>query len=300
MVTRVRLTLALVSALTLGTAARAATAAPAPATCSEGAAIAAATPLHLVGEPSIAHPVSVFCGAFLGRGSHAMVVTFNRGVCLPNFGWAVFRDAGGTWKLLDPPGDVIHVVYPPLRAVGDDIREEWAVFRRGDGECFPSGGTRVRLWHWNGSRLVAGPSRQGQPPSGRPRPSLRIGAFVTPSRNIVCQHITGAKSRPRSSVFCGIRSGLKPPPRRRSCHGDGDYVHDRVALFGRGRPFAPVCAGDAGPFAVLFSGQHVPVLHYGKRWRGGGLTCRSAFKGLTCHNRAGHGFFLSRSRWRRF
>lgn len=295
-----RLALVLLCALALGALARQAAAAPTGATCSEHAAIAAATPLGLVGDPGIDHPVSVVCGAFLGPGSQAMVVTFNRGTCLPNFGWAVFRDADGTWKLLDPPGDVQHVVYPPLRAVGNDIREEWNVFRSGDAMCFPTGGSRVRLWHWDGTRLVAGPSRQGQPPSGRPRPSVRIGAFVTPSRNIVCQHITGAATRPKSSVYCGIKSGLKPRPRPRPCHGDGDPVHDRVGLFGRGRAFAPVCAGDAGPFSVLHSGQHVSVLRYGKRWRGGGLTCRSAFKGLTCRNRGGHGFFLSRARWRRF
>ena len=60
------------------------------AACTEQAAIAAATPLGLVSDPQITHPVSVLCGEFLGSGSHAMVVTINHGVCEPNFGWVVF------------------------------------------------------------------------------------------------------------------------------------------------------------------------------------------------------------------
>jgi hypothetical protein len=42
------------------------------------------------------------------------------------------------------------------------------------------------------------------------------------------------------------------------------------------------------------------VLGYGKTWSGGGLRCTSAFKGLTCRNKSGHGFFLSRAHWRSF
>src|ERR1700693_4075353 len=39
---------------------------------------------------------------------------------------------------------------------------------------------------------------------------------------------------------------------------------------------------------------HYPILAYGKTWRPGGFTCASAFMGVTCHNRAGHGLFISR------
>ena len=43
------------------------------------------------------------------------------------------------------------------------------------------------------------------------------------------------------------------------------------------------------------------VLAYGMTWSGGGgLRCRSAETGLTCRNASGHGFFLSRERWRSF
>lgn len=45
---------------------------------------------------------------------------------------------------------------------------------------------------------------------------------------------------------------------------------------------------------------HYPVLAYGQTWRRGGFTCASAVTGVTCHNRAGHGFFISRQSWRGF
>lgn len=42
------------------------------------------------------------------------------------------------------------------------------------------------------------------------------------------------------------------------------------------------------------------MLGYGKTWSGGGLRCKSEFTGVTCRNRSGHGFFLSRERRRSF
>jgi hypothetical protein len=93
----------------------------------DGRQIAATTPLGLVSNPQLEHPVTVLCGAFLGPGSHAMAVTFNNGTCIPDTGWAVFRDNGGAWQLLDPPGHVSDVILP-LTAAGDDIREEYAVY----------------------------------------------------------------------------------------------------------------------------------------------------------------------------
>jgi hypothetical protein len=126
--------------------------------------------------------------------------------------------------------------------------------------------------------------------------AVTIGHFKTPSGNIVCAYVVGKNVDPQPSVFCGIKSGLKPAPPRRACK-DGDYAGDRVLLPATGRPFAVTCAGDPGPF-VGESGAR--VLGYGKTWSGGGLRCMSAVSGLTCRNRSGHGFFLSRKRWRQF
>jgi hypothetical protein len=51
------------------------------------------------------------------------------------------------------------------------------------------------------------------------------------------------------------------------------------------------CAGDT----VFAPGA--PVLAYGSVWKRGGFTCLSSRIGLSCANRSGHGFFLSKERW---
>ena len=125
-------------------------------------------------------------------------------------------------------------------------------------------------------------------------PAARYGAFKTPSRNIVCATFA-------TSVGCSIKSGLEPPPppRRPGC-----FVRNEVFLrtTGRAATAASICPGepegDAGPLAVEPLAR---VLAYGQTWRGrNGLRCVSAETGLTCRNRDGHGFFLSRERWRAF
>jgi Family of unknown function (DUF6636) len=115
------------------------------------------------------------------------------------------------------------------------------------------------------------------------------GTFKTPSGNIVCGY--GA-----SAIECGIKSGLRPPPAVVSCRA-GDFTTKRVSLRATGRVMPTTCAGDPGPF--LFESK-AWVLGYGRTWSAGGITCSSATSGLTCRNRAGHGFFLSRERWRSF
>jgi hypothetical protein len=135
------------------------------------------------------------------------------------------------------------------------------------------------------SALTAGSSARAAPTA--------TGHFKTPSANIVCFYSTSSPPL----VVCGIRSGLKPAPPRRRC-AYGDPVADRVVLHATGRTQVPSCAGDPGPFAGLVVGAR--VLRYGRTWSGGGLSCTSRFTGLTCRNRSGHGFFLSRARYRRF
>jgi hypothetical protein len=126
---------------------------------------------------------------------------------------------------------------------------------------------------------------------------IKDGFFKTPSGNIVCYHSPGPRDQPRPFLECVIRSGLKPAPPRRPC-AEGGYAGDRVHMFATGRTYVPSCAGDPGAAVGLKLGAR--VLGYGKTWSGGGLSCRSAFTGLTCRNKSGHGFFLSRARWRRF
>lgn len=124
--------------------------------------------------------------------------------------------------------------------------------------------------------------------------AARNGTFKTPSGNIVCGYFVAASARD-TFVECGIESGLRPAPRN-TCT-DLDYSGKRVGLTATSRAVPVVCAGDPGPF--LFAAR-ARVLAYGRTWRGGGIACTSRRTGLTCRNRRGHGFFLSRQRWRSF
>jgi len=247
-----------------------------------------------VGRPFFRDPSSggnpigqVLCGPFAGPGSEALAVTFNAPTCWSPQRWVIFRFTEGEWRVaLDQSAFIF-----PLAVVGADLRERRPVFRSGDPRCVPSGGSRARIWHWDGTRFTAGPWKQVTPPD-----PTTSGYFKTPSGNIACDYQT---LRP-PYVRCGIKSGLKPPPppKRPGC-----FRTNRISLGVSGRPRlgASICPGDdegdAGPFAGKGVAQ---VLDYGKAWSGGGLRCTSAFKGLTCRNRSGHGFFLSRARWRRF
>jgi hypothetical protein len=125
-------------------------------------------------------------------------------------------------------------------------------------------------------------------------PAAKNGAFKTPSGNIVCGYSIAPLGD--ASVECGVKSGLKPPPPRVSCSA-GDPNDKRVSLTASGRAVPVTCAGDPGPFV---SEAKASVLGYGHAWSGGGISCTSATTGLTCTNRVGHGFFLSRERWRSF
>jgi len=128
----------------------------------------------------------------------------------------------------------------------------------------------------------------------------RYGSFRTPSGNIACAWALDNGPFP-PFIRCDIRSGLRPPARRpRGCPADSDYGQGLQLLAvpragERGRGVATVvCAGDT----VLGASQR--ILAYGESVTHGHIACTSARTGLTCRNRAGRGFFLSRERWRLF
>ena len=57
-------------------------------------------------------------------------------------------------------------------------------------------------------------------------------------------------------------------------------------------------SGEDAPETPYVGSGIAKVLGYGKTWSGGGIRCTSAETGLTCRNKSGHGFFLSREHWR--
>jgi hypothetical protein len=116
--------------------------------------------------------------------------------------------------------------------------------------------------------------------------------FETPSRNIACGWFADSSKRSRTYLRCEIRSLLSPMPKRpASCDVDWGYG---MSIANTGVA-SVLCAGDT----VRRQGAQ-PILAYGATWRRRGFLCTSASSGLTCRNTSGHGFFLSRERWRRF
>jgi hypothetical protein len=116
--------------------------------------------------------------------------------------------------------------------------------------------------------------------------------FETPSRNIACGWFADPDKPVQTYLQCEIGSLLNPRPKRpASCDVDWAYG---LTLTSTGRT-AVLCAGDT----IRRQGRRA-VLSYGTTWRKRGFTCRSESVGLTCRNTAGHGFFLSRERWRTF
>ncbi len=105
--------------------------------------------------------------------------------------------------------------------------------------------------------------------------------FRMPSGNIACGYFTGLGP---VALRCDILSGLRPEPRRR-CELDWTGLS-----MGRGTA-TPTCAGD-----TVYD-RRARVLKYGSVWKRGPFTCVSLLIGLSCANRTGHGFFLSKERW---
>jgi hypothetical protein len=137
-------------------------------------------------------------------------------------------------------------------------------------------------------------------PAAAPKPtsSAKSGFFGTPTGNIDCNYGVGLSDVANDFILCGVRSGLVPrePLPATGCGRDSDYSGNVVSLAGTGAAHPVPCLGDCGPFCYA----HPPVLHYGQTWNGDAVSCTSSFSGLTCRNKSGHGFFLSRQSWRLF
>jgi hypothetical protein len=115
--------------------------------------------------------------------------------------------------------------------------------------------------------------------------------FRTPTGNIGCVFSAGLVGDAVPTIRCEVRSRLSPEPRR-PANCPEDYG-DSVEVTRRGHATL-VCHRDTA------IDPHSRAIAYGHIWRRDGITCASRVTGLTCTNLAGHGFFLSRERWRIF
>jgi hypothetical protein len=236
--------------------------------CSKATALEVAKPFFVWGS-DVRDPITqVLCGPFTGAGSDAMAVTFTAPTCWPVQGWAVYRFTGGDWQLVTVQRGAFIF---PLAAVGADIRETAPVFRSGDPRCIPSGGTHARIWHWDGSSLVAGSWKQVT------KGKVITRYFSTPSKNIFCvlgdsTHEVGAscwERNPPQSVK------MDPNGRLKSCHGR--------------RCLGCGCWPD-----------NMPTLRYGRQITAGRFRCLSQRIGASCTViRTGRGFLINSSGIRR-
>jgi len=137
-------------------------------------------------------------------------------------------------------------------------------------------------------RLLAGLCAGAIALVGPATANAALRMFQSPSGNIDCIMDGGA------SVRCDIQSrSWKPPKKPKSCPVDWGQG---LGVDATKRGYI-VCAGDT---ALAPPDAPYPTLAYGKKITVGRITCTSAVAGITCRNRQGHGFFLSRQRYRLF
>jgi hypothetical protein len=230
--------------------------------CSKADAIDAVKRLGLRDVSATYAVWKVLCGPFTGAGSSAMVASINGPDNVGMLYWAVFRWTGSEWQFLMKQR---HAAI--LTAVGSDIGETWSIFRDGDSHCCPSGGTKRRIWHWDGTRFVAGSWKQVTP--GIP---VRNAFFYSPTKNISCGMSDDGQ---RSLVSC---QSLRRP--------------QKATLKANGR--VTICHGTAR-CKLGNAGDDVSTLGYGRQITVGRFRCLSRRSGMRCTViLSGKGFLISR------
>jgi hypothetical protein len=137
--------------------------------CSSATAAAIARRLHLGNADFTTVPVAqVLCGPFTGPGSDAIVFSLTVPGCGRTGDWVVFAHQDGVWRYLFERRNGADLA----KVAGDGIRETQNVLQPGDAHCFPTGGTRSRVWHWNEGRFVSGAWQYSKPHrSSSPKPT---------------------------------------------------------------------------------------------------------------------------------
>jgi hypothetical protein len=228
-------------------------------TCTRATASRVATRLH-VGVDPISHRTPIFqvlCGSFFGPGSRGMAASIAVSAgCGGSIGWAVFRYAGGTWRLVMQQRNGAF-----LSKAGSDIQEKIGVLQPGDDHCSPSA-WKSRIWHWRGSRFTVSPWKL------TPTTTVRhLIYFRSPSHNIWCD--VGDEGK----AYCVSRS----LPHSVTLEQDGTVT---------------ICNGAHCVDNDRLFGSGTPVLAYGQQDAQAGFRCKSARSGISCtvsHPGQGHG-----------
>jgi hypothetical protein len=216
-------------------------------------------------DPDVTDPVfKVLCGTFAGPGSRTMVAALRGPGNAGMIDWVVFRWSGGAWRLLFK-----HHHAAELSAAGADIRETISVYRAGDPRCCPSGGTKSRLWHWNGARLVA--RAWGIAPV-----QSKHATFYWPGGRLSCELTDDPASPNQPGVYCRTVDGKR-------------------AVFLELSGKLDLCDG-AGAGCVGSVPAGTPTLAYGHRMTVGRFRCVSEQTGVACTViDSGKGFLMNRS-----
>ena len=220
-------------------------------------------------DPTVAKPVyQVLCGSFAGPGSRVMVVSIwgpgNTGPAE----WAVFRWHGNTWQFLMKQSAAASIT-----AAGSDIRQTLPVYRPSDSRCCPSGGTKTRLWRWNGTRFVATAWKQAT--KGEPEPR----GFDSPSLNINCGMFDQSGGR-----YVRCQSRVPPQTVTMDAAGRLSICRDRTP-------------NDTNNDCNLGDRGEGPIhrLAYGRKITVGRFRCLSLEIGVRCTViRSGKGFLINR------
>jgi hypothetical protein len=117
--------------------------------------------------------------------------------------------------------------------------------------------------------------------SAGPPPIAESFGFRTPSGNIVCASGRLVGGRSGAGLLCVVFSasearGQKTWYVRRTGRAGVRFVQSNIRT------------------------ERLATIAYGRSWSRLGFVCTSRRAGLTCRNRSGHGFFLSRESQRRF
>jgi hypothetical protein len=93
----------------------------------------------------------VICADLTRDGTIEMVASAATTGTAGVIGWAIFRSRSGTWTpVLRRAG----AYKPRLVRLGSEVLEIVPIYRRGDPNCCPSGGSRDTIFRWNGRRFV--------------------------------------------------------------------------------------------------------------------------------------------------
>lgn len=229
------------------------------------------------GDPTVPDPVDqVLCGAFVGPGSHAMVASLTAPSCIGIIGWVVFRLRGGTWHIVTQHD----TSFTRLAASGSDIEETQSVSRPTDTLCSHTGGTRSRIWRWNGKRFVASAwtKHLAPTPAPPPAPSNPTEFYARPPGGFITCIVLGL---PPEVVCFGGPQSSDPLENVATLHPDG-----QVETCSRHQAEVRCSEGNVGENTPTLSAREVDSI--------GPFMCKVLETGVECTVTAtGKGFLIT-------